>query len=111
VRRGLIVASLVWAVVGAGVALGYWLPHANEDARVIGAVLSITGPAAAVGAARLLQVERDRAAGILLAVSAVTPTGFLYLPNVAALVLGTVLAVAPGLILRDRRRLPSGRPR
>ena len=91
-------SALLWAFVGAGVAL-LSFNDVNPDARLIVGVLSVLGPLAAVGASRLLARAADRQAGVLLLVSVVTPTYFAYVLNVPALLVGLVLLVAPRAIL------------
>ena len=99
-RRVLQIGALVWAVVGASVAL-LSLGNVNADARLLVGVFSIGGPLAAVGAARLLGVGAGRAAGALLLVSVLTPTYFAYVLNVPALLVGLALVAAPQLVLHD----------
>jgi hypothetical protein len=93
---------LVWAVVGAVVALPA-LSMVTADARVIVGAASVLGPLAAAGAAVALQRQRDRLAGALLLVSALTPTYFAWVLNVPALVVGVMLLVAPHRLLRHDR--------
>jgi|APDOM4702015118_1054815.scaffolds.fasta_scaffold16297_3 hypothetical protein len=97
-RRVLAFGALLWAFVGAAVAL-LSFNEVNPDARLVVGVLSVLGPLAAVGASRLLARGTDRQAGVLLLVSVVTPTYFAYVLNVPALLVGLVLLVAPRAIL------------
>jgi hypothetical protein len=52
--------------------------------------------------------HRDRAAGVLLLVSALTPTYFAYVLNVPALVVGLYLLIAPRRASRPRLHGPDG---
>lgn len=107
-RRVLQIGALVWAGVGASVALSS-LGNVNADARLLVGVFSIGGPLAAVGAARLLAGGANRAAGALLLVSVLTPTYFAYVLNVPAFLVGLALVVAPQVVLQgaDRERARS----
>ena len=102
-RRVLEVGALVWAGLGAVVALGA-LDEVNDDARLLVGAASVLCPLAAVGASRLLARGADRAAGVLLLVSALTPTYFAYVLNVPALVVGFALLAAPRAVLRQHHR-------
>ena len=98
-RHILHVGALVWAVLGAAVALSS-LGTVNNDARLFVGVASVVGPLLAVAAVVQLFRHADRAAGLLLVGSAVlTPTYFAYAINLPALVVGLVLAVAPRPLL------------
>jgi hypothetical protein len=97
-RRVIAVGAFVWAIVGAGVALSA-LGDTNADARVLVAVVSIAGPAAAVVAGQLLLRRRDRAAGWFLLVSVLSPTYFAWPLNVPALIVGFGLVVSPARLL------------
>ena len=97
-RRVQSLGALLWAVVGAAVALSS-VSDVNADARVLVAAASIVGPLAAVAASRLLARGDDRAAGALLLLSALTPTYFAYVLNVPALLIGAVLLAAPRAIV------------
>lgn len=102
-RRVLQLGAIVWAVIGASVAL-VSLGGVNADARLLVGVFSVVGPLAAVGAARLLARGADRAAGALLLVSVLTPTYFAYVLNLPALVVGLALVVAPRAVLQGSER-------
>jgi hypothetical protein len=93
------VGALVWAVVGASVALVSF-GSVNPEARPLVGVFSVLGPLAAVGAARVLARGGGRSAGALLLVSVLTPTYFAYVINVPALLAGVALAVAPQVVSR-----------
>lgn len=97
-RRVLAGGALVWAGVGAAVALGS-LGQVNADARLLVGAASVLGPAAAVTASRMLTRYADRVAGALLLVSVLTPTYFAYVLNVPALVVGVALLVAPRAVV------------
>jgi chromate transport protein ChrA len=100
-RRVLQAGSVVWAVLGAAVALGS-LGNVNDDARLLVGVASVVGPLVAVLAAVQLSRHADRPAGVLLALSAVlTPTYFAYVINLPALVVGVVLTVAAHVVLPE----------
>ena len=89
----------MWAVFGSAVALSS-LGNVNEDARSLVGIASVVGPLLAACAALQLLRHADRAAGLLLVVSAVlTPTYFAHAINLPALVVGLVLAVAPDVLL------------
>jgi hypothetical protein len=103
VRRTLEVGAVVWAMVGVAVALAS-LGDVNDDARLLVGTASVLGPLAALTASWFLRRLSDRAAGVLLLISAATPTYFAFVLNVPALLVGIVLAVAPGsLSARDLR--------
>ena len=102
-RRVVQVAILVWAAVGAAIALPA-LGSVNVDARVFVGVVSVLGPLAAVGASRMIGRGADRPAGALLLVSVLTPTSFASILHVPALVLGLLLLAAPGVVFPRRRR-------
>ena len=107
-RRVLRVGTLVWAVLGAVVALASL--QSVEDARLLVGAASILGPLHAVWAERRLSRHADRSAGLLLAVSAVlTPTYFAYIINLPALVVGLVLVATPHMsCYRQANEGPSG---
>lgn len=108
-RQVLQVGVVVWAIVGASVAL-LSLGNVNEDARLLVGLFSIGGPLAAVGAARLLAQGMDRPAGALLLVSVLTPTYFAYVLNVPALVIGLVMVAAPHAVVDDDRARANSQP-
>ena len=101
-RRVVQLGSLIWAEIGAGVALGS-LPDASEHARVLVGLASVIFPVAALCAAALLLRRRDRLAGLLLVVSAATPTYFAYPLNLPALVVGLALLATPGVVVGGQR--------
>jgi hypothetical protein len=101
-RRVVQVAILVWAAVGAAIALPA-LGSVNVDARVLVGVAAVLGPLAAVSALCMITRGADRPAGALLLVSVLTPTYFAYVFNVPALVLGLLLLAAPGVVFPRRR--------
>lgn len=101
-RRVLELGALAWAAVGAVIALAS-LSGVNADARLFVGAVSIVGPLAAVGAAGLIARGSDRPAGALLLVSALTPTYFLWIVNVPALVVGLALVAVPRRVLALRR--------
>ncbi len=92
--------ALLWAMVGLAVAL----PSAamvNLDARVVVGIASVAFPACAALAALAVAKGRLRMSGLLLVLSAATPTYFAFLLNLPALVVGTALLVVPGLTVRS----------
>lgn len=101
-RRVVAIGSVVWAVLGAAIAMPS-IPNVNDDAKVLVGVCSVLFPLCAVGAALALHRRRDRLAGALLLASVATPTYFAYALNLGALVVGAVLVVAPTVLLGDRR--------
>ena len=96
------VGALVWAAVGATVALGS-LGAVNPDARAIVGIVSVLGPLSALLAATALAHHLDRLSGLLLLVSAATPTYFAWVLNVPALLVGLALIVAPTTIIGRTR--------
>jgi hypothetical protein len=103
-RRLMCVGSVIWAAVGAGVAVGS-IPNANHDTRVLVGLASVVFPLCALGAAVLLQRQHDRLAGLLLLASAATPTCFAYPLNVPALVVGLALLASPAVTLGEHREI------
>lgn len=101
-RRAVEVGALVWAGVGAAIAIPS-LATVNADARLLVGTAAILGPLAAVGAWQLLQRQADRMAGALLLVSVLTPTYFAYVVNLPALVVGLLLVTIPHLVLDGPR--------
>ncbi len=91
-RKVIQTGAVVWAIVGAGIAVGA-VRDVNPDARVVVVVASILGPAAAIAAAVLAGRRRDRWAGALLVLSAATPTYFAVALNLPALLVGLYLLV------------------
>lgn len=89
------VGALVWAGVGAMVALP---PAASANVVLIWAA-SVLGPLAAVAAFRLLARGADRLAGVFLLVSVFTPTYFAWILNVPALIAGAALLASPRSIV------------
>lgn len=99
-RRALQIGALVWAGVGAAVAL-VSLGGVNEDARILVGSASVVGPLAAVAGACSLRRNADRLAGAALLVSVLTPTYFAYPLNVPALLVGLALVAVPNAVLPD----------
>ena len=97
-RYAIRVGAFVWAAVGATVALGS-LASVNPDARAFVGIVSVLGPLSALLATTAFAHRQDRLGGLLLLVSAATPTYFAWILNVPALLLGLVLTVAPTAIL------------
>jgi hypothetical protein len=89
-RRALIVASLLWAVIAGAVAL-VALPDVNPDVRLLIGVLSIVVPLAAVAAAWSLHRGNDRLAVVLLLVSVATPTYMAWAINVVPILLAAAV--------------------
>jgi hypothetical protein len=98
-RQAVQVGAVVWAAIGAGVALGS-LGSVNSDARVIVGIGSLLGPLSALLAAAALARHHDRTGGVLLVLSAATPTYFAWILNVPALLVGLGLLIAPSVIDR-----------
>ncbi len=86
-RRVVRVGSITWAVVGLTVAL-VSMGGVDPDARVLVGMASVAFPAAAALASAAVARHRDRAAGLLLVVSAATPTYFAWALIVPALLVG-----------------------
>ena len=101
-RRALTVCAIVWSVLGFIVGLTA-LPSVNADAVVLFAVACAVGPAAALLAALALRNLRDRLAGLLLVISVVTPAVFAWPLNLAALLVGLAVVIAPSKVIADRR--------
>ena len=93
-RRVLIIGSVVWAIMGALVALSQ-LSQANPDARWLVGGASVVFPAAALAGAMALRRGALRWAGALLVVSVATPTYMAYPLNLPALAAGLWLLFAP----------------
>jgi hypothetical protein len=92
--------ALVWAVVGAAIALPA-LATIDDGALLLVGAASILGPVAAVLASWLIGRHRGREAGALLLASVFTPTYFFVVLNLPALVLGIALLAVPGKVLPD----------
>ncbi len=90
---------MCWAVTGIVVAF-VSIGAVNPDARVLVGAASVGFPLAAALASWALAGNRDRVAGLLLVVSAATPTYFAWGLNVPALLAGVALLVAPRLTIR-----------
>ena len=99
-RRALIIGACGWAFVGAVVALTP-LPQVNADARLVIGVMGVVFPACAAAAAFALRQHRDRLAGGLLVLSVLTPTYYLYVLPIPALIFGLTLVTAPGKLLKS----------
>ena len=97
-RRIVCIGSLVWAFVGATVAVTA-LPTVNDDVRVLVGLASVVFPMCAVGATVALGRRHDRLAGLLLVLSVATPTYFAYPLNLPALVVGLALLASPAVVL------------
>lgn len=98
-RRALIIGAAIWAVVGAAVALTP-LRSVDKDARLLIGVMGVVFPACAAAGALALQRRRDRLAGGLLLLSVLTPTYYLYVLPIPALIVGVTLLARPVTILR-----------
>lgn len=109
-RRVLQTGALVWAVVGAAIALPALATMKDGAVLLVGAA-SILGPFAALAASWLMGQHRGRAAGASLLVSVFTPTYFLAVLNLPALVVGIALLAAPNRVLSKDRDLTPGSPR
>jgi len=101
----LVRSCLAWAALGFGVAIGSVFQVVG-DARLLVGVASVVFPAAAVGAGLVIARNRPRIGGVLLVLSAATPTYFAWVLNIPALVVGLVLVVAPGILIRHERGTP-----
>jgi len=95
--RQIAVGAIVWAAIGAGVALAT-VPEVNDDVRIAVAVASVVFPACAVVAAAEFLRNHIRVGGLSLLVSAATPTYFAWALNVPALILGAALVALPHLV-------------
>ena len=93
-RRALVVGAAAWAVAGACVAL-IPLRSVNPDARLFIGLMGVAFPSCAAGAAVALARHRNRLAGGLLLLSVLTPTYYLYVLPVPALIVGGILLVRP----------------
>jgi hypothetical protein len=100
-RRALTVCAIVWSVLGFIVGLTA-LPSVNADAVVLFAVACAVGPACALFAALALRNLRDRLAGVMLAISVVTPSVFAWPLNLAALLVGLAVVIAPSRVIANR---------
>ena len=98
-RRALIAGSIAWAMVGVAVALTP-LRALNEDARLVIGAMGVLFPSCAGAAALALRQRRDRLAGGLLLLSVLTPTYYLYVLPIPALIIGLVLVTLPRALLR-----------
>jgi lipopolysaccharide export LptBFGC system permease protein LptF len=67
------------------------LNDVTESGRVVVGVAALIGIGAAIGAVIAAVRGSNRQTGALLLLSAIIPTGFAYLPNVVAIVLGVAL--------------------
>ena len=94
--------ALLWAGVGALIALPAVASVTEGTVLLVGAA-SILGPLAAVAAAWFLGRRWSRGAGASLLVSVFTPTYFLAVLNVPALVVGIALLAAPDRVLSSDR--------
>lgn len=99
-RRALIAGAALWAIVGAAVAL-IPLPAVNADTRLLIGVMGVVFPGCAAGAAFAIRARRTRLAGGLLLLSVLTPTYYLYVLPIPALIAGIVLLTAPQVLLKD----------
>jgi hypothetical protein len=88
------VVATAWAVVGFVLAAAS-LAAVNPDARLLVAAASILFPLCAVAAGVAAARGQLRAAGVLLLLSAATPTYFMWPVNVVALAGGAALLLAP----------------
>ena len=101
-RCALTVGATVWAVLGFDAGLSA-LPSVNPDAVILFAAACAVGPASALFAAFWLRNLRDRLAGMLLVISVVTPAVFAWPLNLAALLVGLAIVIAPSKVIADRR--------
>ncbi|MDQ1367147.1 MAG: hypothetical protein QOE57_3189 [Acidimicrobiaceae bacterium] len=85
----------MWAAVGLAIALPA-VTSADPDSRLIIGVVSVVLPLAAALAAVAISGGRYRLAGLLLLLSVATPTYFLWVVNIPALIVGC------GLVIRGR---------
>lgn len=102
-RRALIIGAAIWVVVGAAVAL-IPLPSVNADARLVIGVMGVVFPACAAAAGLALHKHRDRLAGGLLLLSVLTPTYYLYVLPIPALIFGVALLIAPAKLIKELER-------
>ena len=101
--------ALVWAVVGAAIALPA-VASMNDGAILLVGAASIFGPLAAVAASWWLGRRRCRLAGALLLVSVFTPTYFFAVLNLPAFVVGIALLAAPDKLLSSGREVNPASP-
>src|SRR4051812_35303193 len=99
-RRAVQIGVLVWAGVGAAVAVAAF-GDVNEDTRALVGFASVACPLSAVAGAWFLGRHADRLAGVLLLVSVLTPTYFAYPLNLFALAAGLALVAVPSTLLSD----------
>ncbi|MDQ6617947.1 MAG: hypothetical protein M3083_25190 [Actinomycetota bacterium] len=105
-RRVYQVGAVAWAAVGVTIARGA-LRLGGPAVPVVVWVSSVFFPLIAVLAALALARGHDRLAGLLLVVSAATPTYFFWIVNVPALVVGGALLIR-GRVSPRTARVPSG---
>jgi len=75
---------------------------------VLVGLASVVFPLCAGAAALALRQRHDRLTGLLLVVSAATPTYFAYPANLAALVVGLAVLASPSVTLGEpRHRVPA----
>ncbi|HEX2046218.1 MAG TPA: hypothetical protein VHF27_00535 [Acidimicrobiales bacterium] len=86
-------AATAWAMVGFAIALPS-LARVNADARLLVGVASVVFPTCALLAGVAVVHGRPRAAGVLLLLSAATPTYFVSPVNLVALAAGAALLLA-----------------
>ena len=99
-KRAIQIGAVVWAMVGFTVAAAS-LATVNSDGIILVATASVTLPGCAAMAAVALGRDRIRGAGVLLFLSAATPTYFAWALNLPALLVGVALLVAPGPTVRS----------
>jgi hypothetical protein len=96
IQRALSCCCVAWALAGAVIALSA-VPRANPDARWLVGLASVAFPAMALAAAAAVRRGARRSAGLFLLLSVGTPTYFLWVVNVPALLAGIALLTAPPL--------------
>lgn len=105
IRMPLLWFSVAWAICIGVVGGLFWLPATNHDARPLGAAVLVAAFTLAVLAARMLHRGRWRWGGLALLLSACAPTGFAYLGNLLAFLVGLWL-LAPGSELTEAPTRP-----
>ena len=82
----------IWAVVAAVLSV-MTVQDSNADARLLVGLAGLIGALAAGSAAFFFAKSKLRPAGFMLVVSAITPSGFFYLPNLVAFIVGLAVLV------------------
>jgi hypothetical protein len=100
---------MTWAVIGAAVALTS-LMGVSPDARILVGIASVAFPLAAAFASSAVARHHDRTAGLLLLVSVATPTYFVSVLKVPALLVGLAVLLNPNWMVKTPQLARSTRP-